>query len=45
MLSQIELGHVQDPGFSTVVKLSRAYGMSLNYIAERSYPEALKEGT
>lgn len=33
LISQIEHGHVKDPGFSTVVKLCRATGISLERAA------------
>lgn len=33
LISQIERGHVKDPGFSTVVKLCRALGISIDRAA------------
>lgn len=33
LISQIEHGHVKDPGFSTVVKLCRALGLSVDRAA------------
>src|SRR5260221_371713 len=33
LISQIEHGHVKDPGFSTVIKLCRAMGISLERAA------------
>jgi transcriptional regulator with XRE-family HTH domain len=33
LISQIEHGHVKDPGFSTVIRMARALGMSLDRVA------------
>lgn len=34
LISQIETGHVKDPGFSTVVRLADALGLKLDRLAE-----------
>jgi transcriptional regulator with XRE-family HTH domain len=34
LLSQIETGHVKNPSFSNVVKVSRALGVKLDRLAE-----------
>lgn len=34
LLSQIETGHVQEPSFRNVVKISKALGLSLKRLAE-----------
>lgn len=34
LISQIERGHVKDPGFSTVIKLADALGLKLDRLAE-----------
>lgn len=34
LLSQIETGHVKDPGFRTVAKIATALGLSLKRLAE-----------
>lgn len=34
LISQIETGKVKDPGFGTIVRLTRALGLSLNRAAE-----------
>lgn len=34
LISQIENGHVKDPGFGTVVKLADALGLKLDRVAE-----------
>lgn len=33
LLSQIETGHVKQPGFQTVAKIAKALGLSLNRLA------------
>ena len=37
LLSQIETGHVQDPGFSRVVRIARALGIGLDRLAETTF--------
>ena len=34
LLSQIETGHVQEPSFRNIVKISKALGVSLKRLAE-----------
>jgi transcriptional regulator with XRE-family HTH domain len=34
LLSQIETGKIQEPGFHKVVRIARALGLSLNRLAE-----------
>jgi transcriptional regulator with XRE-family HTH domain len=34
LISQIEKGHVKDPGFSTVIRMARALGLSLDRVAK-----------
>ena len=38
LISQIENGHVKDPGFSTVIKLVDALGLSLERVAKTVRP-------
>lgn len=37
LISQIENGHVKDPGFRTVVRLARALGLDLARLAETAF--------
>lgn len=34
LLSQIETGHIQEPSFRNIVKISKALGISLKRLAE-----------
>lgn len=34
LISQIESGHVRQPGFQTVAKIAKALGLSLNRLAK-----------
>jgi len=38
LISQIEHGHVKDPGFSTIIKLVDALGLSLERVAKVARP-------
>jgi transcriptional regulator with XRE-family HTH domain len=39
VLSQIENGHVKDPGFFTVVKIAKALGLKLDRLAKCEPPD------
>lgn len=38
LISQIERGHVKDPGFSTVIKMVDALGLSMERVAATARP-------
>jgi transcriptional regulator with XRE-family HTH domain len=39
LISQIETGHIKDPGFSTVVRLCRALGLSIERAEKAAWDE------
>lgn len=47
LISQIETGKVRDPGFTTVVRLADALGLSLDRLAEsdRARLKVMRKGT
>lgn len=42
LLSQIETGRTKDPGFSTVVRIADALGVSIERAAKTARPDALR---
>lgn len=42
LLSQIETGHVRQPGFQNVVKIARALNVKLDVLAEHSVADLKK---
>jgi transcriptional regulator with XRE-family HTH domain len=39
VISQIETGHVKEPGFWTVVKIAKALGLKLDRLAKCELPD------
>lgn len=37
LISQIEIGHVKEPGFHRIVRIARALGLSLDRLAETAF--------